>query len=104
MTILKPLPGNVFAISGSQVNFTCIFVGDNGQPPARVKFQRKKVRLDFIDEWLEIPDTQRVFQTNITEGETRHGNTLLTLGCRGEGRRRKGWPNGLVLCPPHLEL
>ena len=67
MNIIEPLPRNVFEISGSEVNNTCIFDGDNGQLPVRVKFQRRKeVGLD----WFDIPDTERVYQTNKTEGET----------------------------------
>lgn len=68
------LPQNVFAISGSRYNFTCIFVGDNGLPPVRVRFQRRKTLADFRHEWLDIPETETVFQTNKTEGETRRNN------------------------------
>ena len=68
VTLIEPYPNNVFAISGSAVNFTCIFVGDNGQPPLRVTFQRRK---EIRYEWFDIPDTERVFQTNKTEGEAR---------------------------------
>lgn len=63
--ILEPKPNNAFAITGSEINFTCIVVGDNGEPPVRVKFQRKKLLF-----WQDIPDTDRVYQTNRTEGKS----------------------------------
>lgn len=66
--IIDPLPQNVFAISGSQVNITCIVVGDNGLPPVRVKFQRRKLLPNYEEKWLDIPETETVFQTNKTEG------------------------------------
>ncbi|KAL9986540.1 hypothetical protein ACROYT_G000706 [Oculina patagonica] len=65
VTLVEPYPNNVFAISGSAVNFTCIFVGDNGKPPLRVMFQRRK-EIEF--QWYDIPETERVYQTNKTEG------------------------------------
>lgn len=67
MTLIEPYPDNVFAISGSTVNFTCIFVGDNGQPPLKVIFQRSRGETGKY--WFDIPDTKRVFQTNKTAGK-----------------------------------
>lgn len=37
-------------------------------PPVRVRFQRRKALPDFRYEWLDIPETETVFQTNKTEG------------------------------------
>ena len=64
--IVQPYPNNVYAISGSAVNFTCIFVGDNNQPPLRVTFQRSDK--DGIV-WSDIKDSERMFQTNETQGD-----------------------------------
>ena len=66
MKILLPFPNNALAITGSVFDSTCIVQGDNGQPRLKVKFQRKGVS----DEWLGIPDTDRAFQTNKTEGKS----------------------------------
>lgn len=66
MKIVAPYPNNIFAISGSAVNVTCIFVGDNDQPPRRVTFQRRK---EDGDDWFDIQDSERVFQTNKTQGD-----------------------------------
>jgi len=63
--IILPFPNNAFAITGSVQYSKCIVQGDNGQPPFKVKFQRK-----VLDEWSDIPDTDRVFQTNKTEGKS----------------------------------
>ena len=71
VNIIKPYPANQFPIAGSPLNSTCIFVGDNGKPPVRVKFQRKTDPLT----WEDIPDTDRVYQTNETEGNNKHSYT-----------------------------
>ena len=68
MKIIEPDPNNVYALSGSVVNITCIVDGDNGQPPLRVTFQRRK---RIGSPWFDIPDTERVFHTNKTEGEAK---------------------------------
>jgi len=65
VNIVAPYPNNIFAISGSAVNVTCIFVGDNDQPPGRVTFQRRN---ENGDDWFDIQDSERVFQTNKTQG------------------------------------
>ena len=65
--VVDPLPQNAYGITGSQLSFTCIVVGNNGTPPVKVKFQRKTK--EVLSDWFDIPDTDRVFQTNKTEGK-----------------------------------
>lgn len=67
VSIVQPLPDDIYAISGSAVKTTCIFVGNNNQPPLNVTFQRSDE--DEI-KWFDIQDSERVFQTNETQGDT----------------------------------
>lgn len=62
--IIEPYPNNTFPIAGSTLSSICIVVWDHRKPPVRVKFQRKAGPLT----WKDIPDTDRVYQTNKTEG------------------------------------
>lgn len=62
--LLEPYPSDPFPIAGSELSSTCVFEGDNGNPPERVKFQRKSGPF-----WSDIPDSDRVYQTNKTSGD-----------------------------------
>ncbi|KAL9986542.1 hypothetical protein ACROYT_G000709 [Oculina patagonica] len=86
VTIIKPYPNDAFVLSGSAVNFTCIIVGDNGQSPLRVTFQRRK---EIGDPWFDIANTERVFQTNETEGN-RTSATLHVMNITVEDDHDKG--------------
>ena len=63
--IFPPLPRNLFPFIGSEVHNTCHFIGENGQPPLWVKFQKKKEPQN----WMDIANTERVYQTNATHGK-----------------------------------
>ncbi|KAK2551887.1 Fasciclin-2, partial [Acropora cervicornis] len=79
-----PLPRNLFPFIGSEVHNTCHFIGEKGQPPLWVKFQKKKKE---TQNWMDIANTERVYQTNATHGD----KTSVTLNIKNVTSEDDTW-------------
>lgn len=86
-----PLPRNLFPFIGSEVHNTCHFIGENGQPPLWVKFQKTKKKKE-PQNWMNIANTERVYQTNATHGD----KTSVTLNIKNVTSEDDTWTYSCV--------